>query len=718
MNTYLFNKVLVLILFLAPCKQIHSQTFSPALAAMLQDTLSYYNTAIGNIKGMAVSVYIPGQGMWQSTTGVSHAGAPITLDMKFDIASNSKLFVAAALLKMQENNILDLDNHLSQWLPTFPNINPNITIRQLLNHTSGIPDVIFYQPYLDSIKNNPTRVFTPLEVVSWVTSSNFPAGTSWAYSNTNYILAGMVALAATGLTISQYIRSNILNPLNMDSSFFDVQEPPVGTIAHRWWNGITNPTLSDYHNVSRVSLNTAVGAAGGLFSTASEMAQWYNALFSGQVLTPASMAELTTFVTIPNNTVQQYGLGLYRETTMGLTYWEHGGATWGYKSKIMYDSCSGLVVCGLANAYPSGMTSIPFLLYRVVKNHVPGCSGVITGSTTVCQRQNNVTYSVAGITNATSYIWTLPNGATGTSNTTSITVNYGAAAVSGNISVRGNNTFGVGASSKLPIIVNETPNINVSSSSNPICSAAPTTLNVTGANSYSWLPLSVSGASIIVSPNSTTTYTVIGTSSLGCTNTMTIAIIVDPCMLTLNLKLYLQGYYAGNNIMNIALFNQGILANINITDSITVELRNALPPYSALASSKTIIDKSGMAFCNFSSLSGSYYIVVKNRNHIETWSATPIAIGTNSTYNFTTAANKAYGANQSEVESGVWALYSGDLNSDENIDLLDLALLEFDINNFAFGYLVTDINGDGNIDLLDTPVVEGNINGFVFSNHP
>jgi hypothetical protein len=96
----------------------------------------------------------------------------------------------------------------------------------------------------------------------------------------------------------------------------------------------------------------------------------------------------------------------------------------------------------------------------------------------------------------------------------------------------------------------------------------------------------------------------------------------------------------------------------------------------------------------------------------------PSNTGTTTYYDFTTSANKAYGANQSEVENGVWALFSGDINQDENIDLLDLNNIEIDINNFLFGYLATDINGDGNVDLLDIPIVEGNINDFIFSLKP
>lgn len=122
------------------------------------------------------------------------------------------------------------------------------------------------------------------------------------------------------------------------------------------------------HDTSTVGLNTAVGEAGALFSTSGNMAEWYSALFSGQVLNPASLAELTDFMPTQSATYD-YGLGLARETTQGRTYWGHGGSTWGYKSKMIYDTCMNVAVCGLANSFPAGMDKV--LLYRSVINHSP-----------------------------------------------------------------------------------------------------------------------------------------------------------------------------------------------------------------------------------------------------------------------------------------------------------------------------------------------------------
>lgn len=194
--------------------------------------------------------------------------------------------------------------------------------------------------------------------------------------------------------------------------------------------------------------------------------------------------------------------------------------------------------------------------------------------------------------------------------------------------------------------------------------------------------------------------------------------IVNTCSITLNLTLFIEGYYNGSG-MAPALFNEGVAASTSVTDSITVELHNAAAPYALVAISKVLLNTDGTASCNWSAAAGNYYIAVKHRNTVQTWSASPIAIsGVPSSYNFSNAINKAYGSNMVSVNPGVWAFFSGDINQEENVDLLDAAILETDINDFAFGYFASDLNGDGNVDLLDSPVLEENINAFVFSVHP
>jgi hypothetical protein len=202
--------------------------------------------------------------------------------------------------------------------------------------------------------------------------------------------------------------------------------------------------------------------------------------------------------------------------------------------------------------------------------------------------------------------------------------------------------------------------------------------------------------------------------------------VVAPAV-TLNLNVFIEGYWDGTSAMIPALQNQGQPNTATQCDSITVALIStatvlAGSPYTPDYTTTTVLNTNGTASAVFANaVSGNYYIAVKHRNAVETWSANPVAItSTPVTYDFTTAANKAFGDNQVQVATGVWAFYSGDIVKDfaESIDLIDLGQVEGEISNFSFGYFAEDLNGDGNVDILDTPKVEDNINNFIFSTKP
>lgn len=451
MKTFFQNFAITLVVSFAIVQHANSQNFNPNLAAVLQQTLDAQVAAFPATKGVSASIYYPGQGYWKGASGLSYAGHPITTDMEFGIASNTKLFTAVAIMKLVESNILTLNDQLKKWLPKYNNIDSTITIRQLLNHTSGIADV-FNAASMAYIDANPAHNFTTAEVMAYVGPKLFKAGTNFGYSNTNYILAGMIAESATGITISKIIRDSILTPLQLDSTFYDGKETVLGTIAHPWQNGI------DGINISRNALNTLGTSAGSMYSTAIEMAQWYQALLSGQVVSASSLNEITTFVS-PGN----YGFGILKMQLFGRTVWSHGGSNTGYKSRMFYDPIMKATVCGLSNSNQSAIDgAITGVLLKTLVDYLPDPAGVITGASVVCPGQNSVTYTVPAIAKADSYIWTLPNGATGLSATNSITVNYGAQALSGNITVVGANMYGNGVPNSLQITVNQVPIIVLS----------------------------------------------------------------------------------------------------------------------------------------------------------------------------------------------------------------------------------------------------------------
>ena len=186
-----------------------------------------------------------------------------------------------------------------------------------------------------------------------------------------------------------------------------------------------------------------------------------------------------------------------------------------------------------------------------------------------------------------------------------------------------------------------------------------------------------------------------------------------------NLTLLVDSYHVGGGVMNSVKFNRDFVSDTDEVEELTVELHDAVT-YALVDTATGMLMTDGSLSVTFTTAAaGSYYIVVKGFNLIQTWSAEPQAVGTTPlSYDFTSASSQAYADNMREVEPGVWAIYNGDVNQDENIDGSDYTVWELDANEFAFGFYATDINGDGNVDGSDYTIWEANANNFIYSAHP
>jgi hypothetical protein len=257
------------------------------------------------------------------------------------------------------------------------------------------------------------------------------------------------------------------------------------------------------------------------------------------------------------------------------------------------------------------------------------------------------------------------------------------------------------------------------------------TTSATGA-SFTGLPAGVTGnwsANVVTisgTPTAAGTFNYTVTLTGGCGSvSATGSITVNTCTKSLNLTLFLEGLYNGaNGLVKVKDCDDGensfdLFAGI-VTDTLTVQLANTTAPYATVFTQHGVpINTNGTVTISTipGTLSGSYYIVIKHRNHIETWSQITSFAGTSISYNFTNAISRAWGNNMVLVGS-VYCIYTGDTNLDEYVDGFDL-VITFNLNKQgSFGYQVSDINADGFVDGFDLVKVFNNNKKGVGMNTP
>lgn len=336
-------------------------SFDTTLARNFQRVIDSIGFRYG-VRGMSAAVLIPGQGTWLGTYGYSTIFSDsIRPETLFHITSQTKTFVSVLILKLVEEGRLSLNDTIGRWLPTVPpNIAGSITVRQLLNMTSGLFDYLSdSQLWYNTILGNPNRYWTPEEVLTtFVGAPHSPPGGPWYYSSTNTILAGMIIRNITGTNISTQLHQRILTPLSMTRTFLPLEDTLRGPIAHPWSNG------TDFSFFYGPALYTSVWTAGTIYSTAHDMVHWMDALYGGQVLTPASLTQMQTCITEPPEWVlsgggileEAYGLGTIQYSHLGKRLWGHTGSFPGYQSMATYYPGQGVSVA-LCSNWRSGASS-------------------------------------------------------------------------------------------------------------------------------------------------------------------------------------------------------------------------------------------------------------------------------------------------------------------------------------------------------------------------
>ena len=232
-------------------------------------------------------------------------------DTKFRLGSLTKQFTAVAVMLLSERGLVDLDAPVNTWLPDAPAAWDRVTLRHLLTHTAGVPNFTAFEDY-QALKAQPASIASLIARFS-DRPLDFQPGEGWAYSNSGYILLTAIIEAASGETYADFVAANLFQPLGMTDSGYDSHD----AILPRRASGYT-PTQSGVANADYVDMTIPQGA-GALYSTSHDLLKWEQGLFGGRLLTPASLAILTTPVR------KNYAMGLSVVEANGRTLISHNG---------------------------------------------------------------------------------------------------------------------------------------------------------------------------------------------------------------------------------------------------------------------------------------------------------------------------------------------------------------------------------------------------------
>ncbi|MCP3928143.1 MAG: beta-lactamase family protein [Bacteroidetes bacterium] len=278
---------------------------------------------------------------------------PLKSDNIIRIGSFTKTFTAVLVLQLEAEGKINLDNRLSSWFPEYE-ASKNITVRQLLNHSSGLKEVIKDWDVLIRSMFYVKKKWKPREMVSKIFNSRnqFAPGSSHGYSNSNYILLGLIVEKVMGTSMAELLRERIIQPLQLDHTVFLPDDPAPSKLVigydreHVPYAGYLEVKADD------ISWSTLAFSSGAMASTASDMARFYHALFLDNFLSKSGLECMTSFVSVgksKNKWLTCYGLGLFCYKVNGQNYWGHEGSFVGSDALTVYHPASQTAISIVGN---------------------------------------------------------------------------------------------------------------------------------------------------------------------------------------------------------------------------------------------------------------------------------------------------------------------------------------------------------------------------------
>lgn len=310
-----------------------------------------------NAPGAAVLVVRNGEIVFRRGYGVADLRTlhPIDTQTSFRLASFTKQFTAAAIMLLARDGKLHYDDHMTDFFPEFPAYGKSITVRNLLNHTSGLPDYedILTQQYPDTPDEKIPQIHDAgvLKLLEQQSSGKFAAGAKWEYSNSGFAVLAMIVEKVSGKSFGQFLQERIFTPLKMDHTL--AYEKGKNEVPHRAYG---HTKEKDGWRETDQSSTSAVLGDGGIYSSIDDLVRWDRSLREHTLLSEAEMRPALTPVqptvgtaNAPDGKPASYGFGWFVDPYRGHKRMWHDGETIGFRTTIQRLPEDGLTVIVLAN---------------------------------------------------------------------------------------------------------------------------------------------------------------------------------------------------------------------------------------------------------------------------------------------------------------------------------------------------------------------------------
>jgi D-alanyl-D-alanine carboxypeptidase len=337
-----------------------------AEAAALQQALDDSRSRLG-FPGVIARVIRPGAG-WDGVSGAAAPGGtrPPAADDRTRVGSLTKTMTATIVLQLSQEGLLSLDEPISRYVPDLPN--PDATISQVMDMTSGIPSYTLDQEITDAYLSRPWQDWTPEQLLDGVRTlpAEFPPGTGWQYSNSNYVALGVLIEKVTGKPVADVFQERIFGPLGMSSSSFPMDD----AIPAPYLAGVTAQGAEDgqTRDATRWSPSFAF-TAGQVVSTMDDLERWAHALFTGEgVLDPATQRLRRDSILSwppPNSATAGYGYGIGNRDG----WWGHDGDIPGYTTSVVHNYQTDTTIIVIVNSDipddETGLAPAPYVLAQL-----------------------------------------------------------------------------------------------------------------------------------------------------------------------------------------------------------------------------------------------------------------------------------------------------------------------------------------------------------------